>query len=35
MLRFRKTKSLQNFASVRPNAHNHFSYERHLVDRQT
>ena len=28
-------KSLQKFASVHANVHNHFSSERHLVDRQT
>jgi putative transposase len=35
MLRFRQMKSLQNFASVHANVHNHFNQERHLVDRQT
>jgi putative transposase len=35
MLRFRQMKSLQKFASVHANVHNHFSQERHLVDRQT
>lgn len=35
MLRFRQMKSLQKFASVHANLHNHFSSERHLVDRQT
>jgi putative transposase len=35
MLRFRKMKSLQKFASVHANLHNHFNLERHLVDRQT
>lgn len=35
MLRFRKTKSLQKFASVHANVHNHFNSQRHLVDRQT
>lgn len=35
MLRFRWMKSLQKFASVHANIHNHFSLERHLVDRQT
>ena len=35
MLRFRKMKSLQKFASVHANVHNHFNLERHLVDRQT
>jgi putative transposase len=35
MLRFMQMKSLQKFASVHANIHNHFSQERHLVDRQT
>ncbi|MEW9855422.1 transposase [Novosphingobium sp. M1R2S20] len=35
MFRFRRMKTLQKFASVHPNVHNHFSLERHLVDRQT
>jgi putative transposase len=35
MLRFRQMKSLQKFASVHANVYNHFSQERHLVDRQT
>jgi putative transposase len=35
MLRFRRMKSLQTFASVHAALHNHFSRERHLVDRQT
>ena len=35
MLRFRQMKSLQKFASVHANVHNHFNRERHLVDRQT
>jgi putative transposase len=35
MLRFRRMKSLQKFASVHANVHNHFQLERHLVDRQT
>lgn len=35
MLRFRQMKSLQKFASVHASFHNHFSLERHLVDRQT
>ena len=35
MLRFRPMKSLQKFASVRAALRNHFSQERHLVDRQT
>ena len=35
MNRFRRMKSLQKFASVHANVHNHFQLERHLVDRQT
>lgn len=35
MQRFRQMKSLQKFASVHANIHNHFNSERHLVDRQT
>ena len=35
MLRFRQMKSLQMFASVHANLHNHFNLERHLVDRET
>jgi putative transposase len=35
MLRFRQMKSLQKFASVHASLHNHFSLERHLVDRTT
>lgn len=35
MLRFRRMKSLQKFASVHANFHNHFNSQRHLVDRQT
>ena len=35
MLRFRRMKSPQKFASVHANVHNHFNQERHLVDRQT
>ena len=35
MLRFRRMKSLQKFASVHTNVHNHFNLECHLVDRQT
>ena len=35
MLRFRQTKSLQKFASVHANIHNHFNLDRHLTDRQT
>ena len=35
MLRFRRMRSLQKFASVHANIHNHFNLDRHLVDRQT
>ena len=35
MLRFWQIKSIQKFASVHANVHNHFNQERHLVDRQT
>ena len=35
MLRFRRMKTLQKFASVHASLHNHFASERHLVDRQT
>jgi putative transposase len=35
MLRFRRMKSLQKFASVHASVHNHFNAERHLVGRQT
>jgi putative transposase len=35
MRRFRQMKTLQKFASVHANVHNHFNHERHLVDRQT
>lgn len=35
MLRFRQMKSLQKFASVHANVHNHFNSQRHLIDRQT
>lgn len=34
MLRFRKMRSLQKFASVHAHFHNHFDLDRHLVDRQ-
>ena len=34
MLRFRQMKSLQKFASVHANVHNHFNQVRHLVSRQ-
>ncbi len=35
MMRFRQMKSLQKFASVHANVHNHFNSQRHLVDRET
>jgi putative transposase len=35
MLRFRRMKTLQKFASVHANVHNHFNSERHLVDQPT
>ncbi len=35
MLRFRRMKTLQKFASVHANVANHFNLDRHLVDRQT
>jgi putative transposase len=35
MLRFRRMKTLQKFASVHGTFHNHFNQERHLTDRQT
>ena len=35
MQRFRRMKSLQKFASVHANVHNHFNSDRHLSDRQT
>ena len=35
MTRFRRKKTLQKFASVHADVHNHFNLERHLVDRQT
>jgi putative transposase len=35
MLRFRQMKSLQKFAVVHANVHNHFNLECHLIDRQT
>ena len=34
MLRFRRMKTLQKFASVHASVHNHFSQERHLVSRE-
>ena len=35
MLRFRRMKTLQQFASVHAAFHNHFNQERHLVSRET
>lgn len=35
MLQFRQMKSLQKFASVHAQVHNHFNQDRHLVNRQT
>lgn len=35
MLRFRRMKSLQKFASIHASLHNHFNLERLLIDRQT
>ena len=35
MLRFRRMKTLQKFASVHGAVHNHFNQERHLTDRET
>nr|WP_241233697.1 transposase [Altericroceibacterium xinjiangense] len=35
MLRFRRMKALQKFASLHVPFHNHSSSERHLVDRKT
>lgn len=34
MIRFRRMKTLQKFASVHANISNHFNHERHLIDRQ-
>jgi putative transposase len=34
MLRFRRMETLQKFASLHANVHNHFNLERHFVDRQ-
>ncbi len=33
MLRFRRMRTLQKFASVHPSVHNNFPTERHLQDR--
>lgn len=35
MQRFRRMKTLQKFRAVHAQVHNHFTQERHLVDRQT
>ena len=35
ILRFRRMKTLQKFASVHANVHNHFALECHLIDRTT
>ena len=35
MLRFRRMKTLQKFASVHASMHNHFNQERHLIARET
>ena len=35
MLRFRRMKTLQKFASVHADVHNYFDHERHLVGRRT
>ena len=35
MQRFRQMKSLQKFASLHANVHNHFNSERHLIDQET
>nr|WP_255210215.1 hypothetical protein [Sphingobium cloacae] len=34
VLRFRQMKALQKFAAVHANIPNHFSHERHLIDRE-
>jgi putative transposase len=34
MLRFRRMKTLQKFASVHGTVHNHFNQERHLISRE-
>jgi putative transposase len=34
MLRFRRMRSLQNFAAVHSSVHNHFNRERHLSSRE-
>ena len=35
MNRFRRMKTLQKFAAVHSQVHNHFNQERHLTDRET
>ena len=35
MLRFRQMKTLQKFAAIHANVHNHFNQERLLVDQPT
>ena len=35
MSRFRRMKTLQKFASIHANVHNHCNLERHLIDRTT
>ncbi len=35
MQRFRRMKTLQKFSSVHAQVHNHFTQERHLIDRRT
>ena len=35
MMRFLQMKSLQKFASIHANVHNHFNAQRHIVDRET
>ena len=35
MLRFRRMRTLQKFASVHASVHNHFLMERHLQNRNT
>lgn len=35
MLRFRRMKTLQKFASVHAKVQSHFSLERHLINRET
>jgi len=34
MLRFRRMKTLQKFASIHGSVHNHFQQERHLISRE-